>query len=49
MTLSFRRAAIAGSSICLALAALFMGAPQFILWVWQINVCPCRKPHLAGG
>jgi hypothetical protein len=37
MTLSFRRAAIAGSSICLALAALWMDAPQFILWVWQIN------------
>jgi hypothetical protein len=37
MTLSFRRAAVAGSSICFALAALWMGAPQFILWVWQIN------------
>jgi hypothetical protein len=37
MTLSFRQAAIAGSSICFALAAVWMGAPQFILWVWQIN------------
>jgi hypothetical protein len=37
MTLSFRQAAFAGSSICFALAAVWMGAPQFILWVWQIN------------
>jgi hypothetical protein len=37
VTLSFRRAAIAGSGICFALAALWLGAPQFILWVWQIN------------
>jgi hypothetical protein len=37
MTLSFRQAAIAGSGICFALAAVWMGAPQFILWVWQIN------------
>jgi hypothetical protein len=37
MTLSFRQAAIAGSTICFALAAVWMGAPQFILWVWQIN------------
>jgi len=35
--LSFRQAAIAGSSICFALAALWMGAPQFILWIWQVN------------
>jgi hypothetical protein len=37
MTLSFRQAAVAGSSICFALAAVWMGAPQFIIWVWQIN------------
>ena len=37
MTLSFRQAAIAGSGLCFALAAAWMGAPQFILWVWQIN------------
>jgi hypothetical protein len=34
---SYRHAAIAGSGICFALAALWMGAPQFILWLWQIN------------
>ena len=37
MKLSFREAAIAGSSICFALAAIWMGAPQFILWIWQID------------
>jgi hypothetical protein len=37
MTPSFRQAAIVGSSLCLALAAVWMGAPQFILWVWQTN------------
>jgi hypothetical protein len=37
MKLSFREAAIAGSSICFALAAIWMGAPQFILWSWQID------------
>jgi hypothetical protein len=37
MTPTFRGAAIAASSLCLALAALWMGAPQFILWVWQID------------
>jgi hypothetical protein len=37
MKLSFREAAIAGSSICFALAAIWIGAPQFILWIWQID------------
>jgi len=37
MMLSFREAAIVGSRICLALAAAWMGAPQFILWVGQID------------
>ena len=37
MTLSFRQAAIAGSGLCFALAAAWMGAPQFILRLWQIN------------
>jgi hypothetical protein len=37
MIVSFRQAAIAGSGICFVLAAAWMGAPQFILWIWQIN------------
>ncbi len=37
MKLSFRGVAIAGSDICLALAALWLGAPQFLLWIWQVN------------
>jgi hypothetical protein len=34
---SYRHAALAGSGICFSLAALWMGAPQFILWIWQIS------------
>jgi hypothetical protein len=37
MRLTFRRAAIAGSGICFALAALWIGSPQFILWLWQVG------------
>jgi hypothetical protein len=37
MTLSFRQVAISGSSICFALAAVWLGAPQSILWIWQIS------------
>ena len=34
---SFRDAAIAGSSICFALAAIWIGAPQFVLWIRQFD------------
>jgi hypothetical protein len=37
MTLSFREAAIVASRLCLALAAGWMGAPQCMLWVGQID------------
>jgi len=37
MTLTVREAAIAASRLCLALAAAWMGAPQFMLWAGQID------------
>ncbi len=32
-----RGVAIAGTGICFALAAAWIGAPQFVLWIWQMN------------
>ncbi len=37
MKLSLREAAIVASRLCLALAAVWIGAPQFMLWVEQID------------
>ena len=37
MSLSYRPLAMAASSLCLALALLWIVAPQGLLWVWHID------------
>jgi len=37
MTLSFRAVAITASTICFALALIWILFPQLLLWIWQID------------